>query len=81
MSRLALCWGSTLLESMSPGAETGTWNAAVSSSKVLLKVSRHTKSPAGFIYLYGDVCSTGNDRTKGSERGFMQLKTTIPRYV
>lgn len=55
MSKLALCCGCSLLESMSPGRETGTWNAVVSSSKALLKISRHTKSPAGFIYLYGDV--------------------------
>lgn len=62
MSRLALCCGCSLLESMSPGRETGTRNAVVSSSKALLKISRHTKSPAGFIYLYGDV----QNRAEGS---------------
>lgn len=72
MSRLVLCWCSTLLESISPG--TGAWNAAVSSSKVLLKINRHTKSPAGFIYLYGDVRST-SDRTKGSkQKGLYETK-------
>jgi len=55
MSRPALFCGCSLLESMSPGRKTGTWNAVVSSSKALLKISRHAKSPAGFIYLYGDV--------------------------
>lgn len=82
MSRLALCCGCSLLESMSPGRETGTWNAVVSSSKALLKISRHTKSPAGFIYLYGELRARERKRRRHKMVIFIlasvcQLMTTI----
>ncbi len=82
MSRLALCCGCSLLESMSPGRETGTRNAVVSSSKALLKISRHTKCVSLFIYMV--MCRTVEFSWGLTRKREGDIKTVIfmlPLYV